>query len=245
MPGSPVYSLKLVGHVFSVSGSQANIRLTAPVGSELPDQRRITVGKFLACARCDPRWSASSPRSTAGQKPAGEAGIAIDRPRRPARRDQGGDKGGSVLPARRHRVSRDRRRGRSAWQRRLATRSTTRPAPTRSTSASCSRTARSAPTSMSTTCCASISPSSARTGVGKSSGVAVILRQILEARPDLRIFLIDPHNEYGHCFGDRAQVLNPEEPQAAVLAVQFRGDLSTSSSAAGRAWRRKSRSSPR
>ncbi len=47
------------------------------------------------------------------------------------------------------------------------------------------------------------------TGVGKSSGVAVILRQILEARPDLRIFLVDPHNEYGRCFGDRAQVLNP------------------------------------
>ena len=48
------------------------------------------------------------------------------------------------------------------------------------------------------------------TGVGKSSGVAVILRQVLEVRPELRIFLIDPHNEYGHSFGDRAQVLNPK-----------------------------------
>jgi DNA helicase HerA-like ATPase len=47
------------------------------------------------------------------------------------------------------------------------------------------------------------------TGVGKSSGVALILRQILEARPDLRIFLIDPHNEYARCFGERAQVLTP------------------------------------
>jgi DNA helicase HerA-like ATPase len=47
------------------------------------------------------------------------------------------------------------------------------------------------------------------TGVGKSSAVAVILGQVLEARADMRIFLIDPHNEYGHCFGDRAQVLNP------------------------------------
>jgi DNA helicase HerA-like ATPase len=47
------------------------------------------------------------------------------------------------------------------------------------------------------------------TGVGKSSGVAIILQQILAARPDLRIFLVDPHNEYGRCFGDRAQVLNP------------------------------------
>jgi DNA helicase HerA-like ATPase len=47
------------------------------------------------------------------------------------------------------------------------------------------------------------------TGVGKSSGVAIVLQQILAARPDLRIFLVDPHNEYGRCFGDKAQVLNP------------------------------------
>jgi DNA helicase HerA-like ATPase len=48
------------------------------------------------------------------------------------------------------------------------------------------------------------------TGVGKSSGVAVLIREILRARPDLRIFLIDPHNEYGRSFRDRAQVLNPK-----------------------------------
>jgi hypothetical protein len=47
------------------------------------------------------------------------------------------------------------------------------------------------------------------TGVGKSSGVALILRRILEARPDLRIFLIDPHNEYARSFDERAQVLTP------------------------------------
>ncbi len=47
------------------------------------------------------------------------------------------------------------------------------------------------------------------TGVGKSSGVAIILQKILDTRPNLRIFLVDPHNEYGHCFGDKAQVLTP------------------------------------
>jgi hypothetical protein len=47
------------------------------------------------------------------------------------------------------------------------------------------------------------------TGVGKSSGVALILREILRARPYQRIFLIDPHNEYGACFGDSANVLTP------------------------------------
>ncbi len=47
------------------------------------------------------------------------------------------------------------------------------------------------------------------TGVGKSSGVAIILQKILDTRPNLRIFLVDPHNEYARCFGEKAQVLTP------------------------------------
>jgi uncharacterized protein len=47
------------------------------------------------------------------------------------------------------------------------------------------------------------------TGVGKSTGVALMLREVLRARPQQRIFLIDPHNEYGGCFGDKAKVLSP------------------------------------
>jgi hypothetical protein len=47
------------------------------------------------------------------------------------------------------------------------------------------------------------------TGVGKSSGVAVLLQQVLKARPNLRIFLLDAHNEYARCFGDQAHVVNP------------------------------------
>ena len=47
------------------------------------------------------------------------------------------------------------------------------------------------------------------TGVGKSSAVAVILQQILQVRPDVRILLLDVHNEYGRCFGERAYVVNP------------------------------------
>ena len=46
------------------------------------------------------------------------------------------------------------------------------------------------------------------TGVGKSCGVSVILNEILDARPKLRIFLIDGHNEFGRCFGGRANVIN-------------------------------------
>ncbi len=47
------------------------------------------------------------------------------------------------------------------------------------------------------------------TGVGKSTGVSLLLNEILKARPKLRIFLLDVHNEYGRCFGERALVLNP------------------------------------
>ena len=48
------------------------------------------------------------------------------------------------------------------------------------------------------------------TGVGKSSGVAAMLGEILEVRTDLRVFLLDGHNEYGNCFGDQAHVISPK-----------------------------------
>ena len=47
------------------------------------------------------------------------------------------------------------------------------------------------------------------TGAGKSSAVAVLLREIMQARQSLRILLIDPHNEYAACFEDRAHVVRP------------------------------------
>lgn len=47
------------------------------------------------------------------------------------------------------------------------------------------------------------------TGVGKSSGVTVILREIVKARPDVRVLLLDGHNEYGSSFGQLANVIGP------------------------------------
>src|SRR5256885_3555598 len=47
------------------------------------------------------------------------------------------------------------------------------------------------------------------TGVGKSTGVSLLLNEILKSRPNLRVFLLDVHNENGRCFGDRSLVLNP------------------------------------
>jgi hypothetical protein len=47
------------------------------------------------------------------------------------------------------------------------------------------------------------------TGVGKTSAVALTLQALLGKRPELRIFILDVHNEYRRCFVDRAQILNP------------------------------------
>jgi DNA helicase HerA-like ATPase len=47
------------------------------------------------------------------------------------------------------------------------------------------------------------------TGVGKSSCVVLMLQEMLKARSDLRIFVLDAHNEYGRPFADQALILNP------------------------------------
>jgi uncharacterized protein len=47
------------------------------------------------------------------------------------------------------------------------------------------------------------------TGVGKSSAVVLLLHEIVRTQPNLRIFVLDAHNEYGRPFADKALVLNP------------------------------------
>src|SRR5437868_2429057 len=59
------------------------------------------------------------------------------------------------------------------------------------------------------------------TGVGKSSAMALILQEILAKKANLRVFLIDPHNEYGHCFGDLAHVINPRNLQLPFWLFNF------------------------
>lgn len=48
------------------------------------------------------------------------------------------------------------------------------------------------------------------TGVGKSTSVSLVLNEILKKDTNLRILLIDPHNEYGGCFDTMARVLSPK-----------------------------------
>ena len=45
------------------------------------------------------------------------------------------------------------------------------------------------------------------TGVGKSSGLAVILRQVIRTWQELRVLILDHHNEYGSVFGDQANLV--------------------------------------
>ncbi len=59
------------------------------------------------------------------------------------------------------------------------------------------------------------------TGVGKSSAITLLLQQILQARPDLRVLMLDVHNEYGRCFGERALVLNPNNVKLPFWLFNF------------------------
>lgn len=42
------------------------------------------------------------------------------------------------------------------------------------------------------------------TGVGKSTAVSLLLRKAISARPDLRVLILDPHNEFSAAFPDQS-----------------------------------------
>ena len=54
------------------------------------------------------------------------------------------------------------------------------------------------------------------TGVGKSTSVTLLLRKIVEARPDIRVLLFDPHNEFASAFPRHAITVD-----AATLDMPF------------------------
>jgi DNA helicase HerA-like ATPase len=59
------------------------------------------------------------------------------------------------------------------------------------------------------------------TGAGKSCAVAMILRAVLEEYPFGHIVLLDPHNEYARCFGDKAEVLDAASLQLPYWMLNF------------------------
>ncbi len=46
------------------------------------------------------------------------------------------------------------------------------------------------------------------TGVGKSSAVSLLVRKAVETKPELRVLVLDPHNEYSHAFKDMSITLD-------------------------------------
>ncbi|RDJ23234.1 DUF87 domain-containing protein [Bosea caraganae] len=54
------------------------------------------------------------------------------------------------------------------------------------------------------------------TGVGKSSAVSLLLRKAVSVKPQLRVLILDPHNEYAHAFPDKAVTI-----EASTLDLPF------------------------
>ncbi len=46
------------------------------------------------------------------------------------------------------------------------------------------------------------------TGVGKSSAVSLLVRQAVSVKPNLRVLVLDPHNEYAHAFPENSITLD-------------------------------------
>jgi uncharacterized protein len=59
------------------------------------------------------------------------------------------------------------------------------------------------------------------TGVGKSSAVSLLVRKATDARPDLRVLVLDPHNEYAHAFNDRSITLDVGSLDLPVWLFRF------------------------
>ena len=48
------------------------------------------------------------------------------------------------------------------------------------------------------------------TGVGKSTAVSLLVRKAVEARPDLRVLILDPHNEFSTAFPEQSIRINTQ-----------------------------------
>jgi uncharacterized protein len=59
------------------------------------------------------------------------------------------------------------------------------------------------------------------TGVGKSSGIVAIVSELLVARPDVRILMLDVHNEYESVFGARAKSIDSDNLRLPFWLLNF------------------------
>ncbi|WP_332685129.1 ATP-binding protein [Bosea sp. (in: a-proteobacteria)] len=59
------------------------------------------------------------------------------------------------------------------------------------------------------------------TGVGKSSAVALILRKAVAEKPNLRVLILDPHNEYAHAFPENSVRIDAQTLDLPFWAFRF------------------------
>ena len=71
-----------------------------------------------------------------------------------------------------------------------------------------------------------------------------MLQEMLRARPDLRIFVLDAHNEYGRPFANEALILNPRNLKMPFWLFNFEEIIDVFFGARA-GWKRRSTSSRR
>ena len=193
------------GRVISVRGSLARVGLLA--ASQMPvSEVRATVGRFISI-RCASFHHRRHDHRGVLRGPAEFRHLYRHRLGRPARRNP--RRRAAQIPARRHQLSDDRRCRRPDHQSGTAHRlRAERLRPDQCRHAAAGPLGRS-PMSMSRKCSPSISRCSAPPASANRAACRCCSTKSSRARPNLRIFLLDVHNEYGRCFGDRALVLNP------------------------------------
>ncbi len=59
------------------------------------------------------------------------------------------------------------------------------------------------------------------TGVGKSSAVSLLVRKAVEEKQDLRVLILDPHNEYAHAFRNQSITLDVNSLDLPVWLFRF------------------------
>jgi len=72
------------------------------------------------------------------------------------------------------------------------------------------------------------------TGGGKSCAASLILRSLLEAHSNGHVLLLDPHNEYGGCFGDQAELVNMTNLELPYWLLNFNETVAVLASREGR-----------
>ncbi|MDE2363402.1 MAG: ATP-binding protein [Hyphomicrobiales bacterium] len=59
------------------------------------------------------------------------------------------------------------------------------------------------------------------TGVGKSSALSILVRRAIEERPNLRVVILDPHNEYSNAFRAEASTVEARRFELPFWLFQF------------------------